>query len=244
MDGTGLHLVQGFTSDHELLSAAVNSIAYQLVPESYWTPEPMSRPLLCNAMNFQSAQTLNGLNHATAFVSSILGRKNLLWFTPGVPWLTYYAPFSAIDCLSDFTPQLQEVYGRLTAARVALYPIDPRGLYNDPAFSGETQGRAGMIVPGYSTRTDTESLEAFAKATGGKAYYDRNNLDAAMRDATATGAEYYALSYVPPISKYDGKYHTIKVTVDRPGLQLQYRQGYTSLDPAKVPAVPSAASSH
>jgi VWFA-related protein len=229
MDGSGLHMVQGFTSDPMLLLAAVNSIAYQLVPQSYVYP-PTGKILVCNAANYQSAQTLNGLNQATAFVSSIPGRKNLLWFTPGIPWLTYYAPFSGIDCLSDFTPQLQQIYGRLTAARVALYPIDPRGLYNEPAFSAGTPGSPGMIVPGYSTRIDTESLEAFAKATGGKAYSNRNDLDVAMHDAIATGGDYYALSYVPPLSKYDGKYHTIKVTVDRPGLQLQYRQGYTSLD--------------
>ena len=40
-------------------------------------------------------------------------------------------------------------------------------------------------LPGYSTRIDTESLEAFAKATGGKAYSNRNDLDVAMHDAIA-----------------------------------------------------------
>ena len=34
-------------------------------------------------------------------------------------------------------------------------------------------------------------------------------------------------------SKYDGKYHTIEVKVDRPGLQLHYREGYTSMDLAQ-----------
>ena len=48
-----------------------------------------------------------------------------------------------------------------------------------------------------------------------------------------TGSNYYSLSYVPPLSKYDGKYHTIEVEVDRPGLQLSYREGYTALDLAK-----------
>jgi hypothetical protein len=68
-----------------------------------------------------------------------------------------------------------------------------------------------------------------AKATGGKAHFN-NDLTGALREDTATGADYYALSYIPPLSKYDGKYHTIEVKVDRPGLQLEYRRGYTSLD--------------
>jgi hypothetical protein len=72
-----------------------------------------------------------------------------------------------------------------------------------------------------------------AENTGGVAYYNRNDIDAAMGEAIATGADYYSLSYIPPPSKYDGKYHTIEVKVDRPGLHLSYREGYTALDLAK-----------
>ena len=70
----------------------------------------------------------------------------------------------------------------------------------------------------------------FARNTGGKAYYDRNDLDGAIGEAIASGSDYYSLSYVPPLSNYDGKYHTISVKVDRPGLNLLYREGYTGLD--------------
>jgi len=55
-------------------------------------------------------------------------------------------------------------------------------------------------------------------------------------EAIATGADYYSLSYVPPLSKSDGKYHTINVKVDRPGVHLQYREGYTALDAAQPKA--------
>ena len=73
-------------------------------------------------------------------------------------------------------------------------------------------------------------MQDFANNTGGKAYYDRNDLDGAIGEAIANGSDYYSLSYVPPLSKYDGKYHTIDVKVDRPGLNLTYREGYTDLD--------------
>jgi VWFA-related protein len=234
MDEGGLHLLQGVTSDQKLLLAAVNSVAFQIVPESRWDPpSPPERPnilLLCNAMNFQSARALNALNQIALFVSGIPGRKNLIWFTPGTAWLTHYVPFSQLECLNDFTPQLQQVYGRLSAARAAIYPIDPRGLFNDQAFSASTPGRTGMTTPGFSSRQDTESLEDMARATGGKAHYSNNDLAGALQEDSTTGADYYALSYVPPLSKYDGKYHTIEVSVDRPGVQLEYRRGYTSLD--------------
>ena len=70
MNGSGLRTVQGFTSNRELLPAAVNSVTFQRVVESKWDPPeapfpagvPRERPnytMLCNAMNFQSAQALN-----------------------------------------------------------------------------------------------------------------------------------------------------------------------------------------
>ncbi len=226
MDGSGLHTLQGFTADRELLEAAVNSATYQRVADSKWDPPdaptlpgvPPEKPnftMLCNAMNFQSAQALNALNQMTLFVSGIPGRKNLMWFTVGVPWLTNHVAFSGsanLSCVSDFTPQLQAVYGRLTTERVALYPIDPRGVLLRPDLDGNV------------------SLDDMAKATGGKPHYGNNDLAGLLRDDATAGADYYALSYVPPLSKYDGKYHKIEVAVDRPGVQLEYRRGYTSLD--------------
>jgi hypothetical protein len=77
---------------------------------------------------------------------------------------------------------------------------------------------------------DHVSVQDFAKNTGGRAFYDRNDLDAAIAEAIANGTDYYSLSYVPPLSKYDGKYHTISVKADRPGLNLIYREGYTAMD--------------
>jgi VWFA-related protein len=226
IDGSGLRMLQGFTSDRELLMAAVNSATYQRVAESKWDPPdsvpvpglPREEPnftMLCNAMNFQSAQALNALNQLALFVSGVAGRKNVMWFTKGVPWLTQYQPFSRsqnLVCLSDYTRQLQAVYGRLTAERVALYPINPVGVRGEGQMSG-----------------NYDSLEDLAKETGGKAHFD-NDFAGALKEDAAAGADYYALSYVPPLSKYDGKYHTIEVKVDRPGVQLEYRRGYTSLD--------------
>ena len=36
----------------------------------------------------------------------------------------------------------------------------------------------------------------------------------------------YTLSFVPPRQALDGHYHTITVKLSRPGLHLNYRQGY------------------
>ena len=72
------------------------------------------------------------------------------------------------------------------------------------------------------------------KPPAGSAYYNRNDLDGAIRESIAANSDYYAISYSPPLAGYDGKYHTISVKVNRPDLQLSYRRGYTSLDLAKL----------
>jgi hypothetical protein len=194
-------------------------------------------PVLCNAMNYQSTQVLNALQQAALFANGVPGRKNLLWFTPGVAWLTNYTPFGqyqVIGCMTDYTQQLQKVYGRLAASRVALYPIDPRGVLvvqmDDP--ERHAPQRLGDVSKffGIAAYTDNISLDDMAKATGGKPRYGNNDLAGLLKEDAANGADYYALSYTPPLSKYDGKYHTIEVKVGRPGVSLEYRRGYTSLD--------------
>ncbi len=83
-------------------------------------------------------------------------------------------------------------------------------------------------------------MENIADATGGQAFYNSNDLAAEIGSAIAIGTDSYSLSYVPPLAKHDGQYHKISVTVDRPGIRLVYRKGYTAIDPAKVPK-PTAA---
>jgi len=212
---TGLHIVQGFTSDRDLLLAAVNSIKPESVPGTYLPPGRPDQAEYCMAMNTQSQMTTDALEAVAAFVSGIKGRKNLIWFTPGIPWLT------GGGC-ADYTPQLHKAYSLLTAARVAVDPVDPRGLV---ACTGPCGPNVGPNVS-----ADELSAENIAESTGGKAYFNRNDLDAEVGEAIATGSDYYSLSYIPPLSKYDGNYHSIDVKVARPGLHLQYREGYTALD--------------
>ncbi|HEV2646940.1 MAG TPA: hypothetical protein VGU46_11300 [Acidobacteriaceae bacterium] len=82
-------------------------------------------------------------------------------------------------------------------------------------------------------------MEDLADATGGQAFYNTNDLATAIGKAIAAGTDSYALSYIPPQPKYNGQYHKINVTVDRPGIHLTYRKGYTSIDPAKTPPPPA-----
>ena len=81
-------------------------------------------------------------------------------------------------------------------------------------------------------------MESIAEATGGAAYYNVNDLASLIAQAVDKGSNYYTLSYIPPGTKYDWGHHSIKVSVDQPGLHLVYRQSYDAVDPATIKPMP------
>jgi VWFA-related protein len=246
--GSDLQVVQGFTADKSVLLAAMKGASYKPTAAAY--VESPDAPLAewCKAANEQSELTLSGLKKVAGYLSGIMGKKNLIWFTSGIPWLTNYPKFSRALCLVDHTEDLHKALALLIAAEVPVYPVDPRGMFTDSASSAMSDSFASRTGLDLATQTaefsadssaDHDSLQAIADATGGVPYFNRNDVDASVAEAIQTGADYYSLSYFPPLTKYDGKYHTIEVKLDRPGLHLQYRPGYTAVDVSE-PAPPSA----
>jgi len=165
--------------------------------------------------------TVDAMDEIAVYVSGIKGRKNLIWITPGMPvQLVRDGGYGWSGGPPDMglVHRLMDAYELLTRAQVAICPVDPRGV-------GPRMGMNTMLA------------EQVAAESGGTAYYNTNDLAAAVGKAIATGSEYYTLSYIPPGSKDDNRFHHIWVGVDRPGVQLVYRKGYDSEDPLSAHAV-------
>ena len=257
--GRELRVVQGFTTDRTVLLGAVTAIQPNTVIDQSVQPAIIMPPLngtprndcescrslqrVCDILNTRSTTTLDALDAIAAFGSGIKGRKNLLWFTTGLPQITAFNWVYNImraggwtPTLVDYTSNLQRAYGLLAAAQVAVYPIDPRGL------GGNTAGTVGELMLGDAPLEEmpqyilnaNASIKEIAENTGGLAYYGRNDMDAAIGEAIDSGAHSYSLSYVPPSSK-EGKNHKVEIAVDRPGLRLQYRQNYTTVALSEPP---------
>jgi hypothetical protein len=81
------------------------------------------------------------------------------------------------------------------------------------------------------------AMQQIAEATGGKAYFGRNDLDAAIAEGIEAARISYTLAFYLPDNERDNKFHALKVKADRAGLQLYFRQGYyagdTDLPPEK-----------
>jgi hypothetical protein len=73
-------------------------------------------------------------------------------------------------------------------------------------------------------------MDILAEQTGGKAYYDSNDLMQAITDVLRAGSNYYTLVYSTTNTKWNGEYRSIKVLVDRPNMILRHKQGYYALN--------------
>jgi VWFA-related protein len=218
---TGLHTLQPFTSDRDALLTAIDTQRQQINPEQLGLG-----PTITSWVRKQT--TADGLNQIATYVSGIKGRKNLFWFTAGMPVnLLRDGGYGWPDGPGDMTMvhRLMDTYELLTAAQVAVYPVN--------------QGVGALNMKSLK-------LEAVAEDMGGEAIYNTNDLSAPLAKAIDKGSQFYSLSYIPPKQTDDGHYHHISVVLDQPKLHLVYRKGYnaerlpTVDNPAPGPALMKA----
>jgi len=233
---SGLHMLQGFTTDRDSLLRAVHN-----------NRTDVGSDLVRHTTDWY---TIDALNQIAAYVAGIKGRKNLLWFTPGMPVDLmrdggYAWPPEQLNNASrggssrggvfgndtagpdmGLVHRLMDVYERFTAEQIAVSPVDPRGII-----------RMSMA---------TLKVEEVAQDSGGEAFYNSNDLKGEISKAIADGSQFYTLTYIPPMLTDDNRYHHLKVEVDQPGLHLVYRKGYnaervpTADAPAPGPALMKA----
>jgi VWFA-related protein len=244
--GSNLRTLQGITSEPSLLSAALDTFDYNT------EGQVSTYNQFCAQAEMRVRMTMEALNQIASSTSGIKGKKNLLWFSVGIPWLT--DPSARAECLPDYNEPLLKVYGLLTAAQIAIYPIDARGVPTMPnAFITSTgvlwAGIPQLPAPAYikatqdwmtSTAEQHLAMEDWAEKTGGAAFYNSNDLASLIGKDVDAGANYYTLSYVPP-GGYNWAHHGIKVVLDKPGLHLVYRESYDAVDPATIKPAPELA---
>ena len=168
-----------------------------------------------------------GERYATAFLTlrrvaqAVIGHpghKNMIWIGRGFPSIIM-ADYP-LDTENRINNAVQDCVNTLRDARVTLYTIDPAGLQADPAAYGEGAAFNDPFGGNYQ-------FARLATATGGKALYGRNDVDAEIGTAIRDGAAFYTLTYRPTNESASlQKFRRIKVTVDRPGLTVTTREGY------------------
>jgi VWFA-related protein len=200
-------------------------------------------------LNFQSFQqrlaityTLQGMQQVAQALAGFPGRKSLIWASGGFPFSvsdnTMQLAPAGRDSLVDVLPMYEHTWQLLNDAQIALYPVDVRGLQVVSMAGPSIRNPGTNYARNMSWRQmDTQStLQTFASMTGGRAYYNSNDLVKGFRDAVRDSAEYYMLGYYLDRSKTKRGWRKLAVKVKRDHVDVRARSGFfvtnATVDPA------------
>lgn len=191
-------LLQNFTTDRALLQSAASRALVRL-----FQPDPYRDDLAT-------------LHEIAGTLSQIPGRKNLLWYSGGTRVSFDLQAMVTQPAVQRSNAVVRQVYDELEAGRIAVFPIDARGL---------------TVASNPGDFFQHSVMNEVADATGGHAFYNTNGLAAAASRVLGDDGFFYTLTYSPSNYKPDHRFHPVHVTVDRPDIKLSYRAGYFSDNP-------------
>lgn len=248
-----LSLLQGFTSDPEMLRAAVSKKNNDM-NASLFLADPVSggnstKQGADTRYIFRREHTLDALNQLGRYLAGFPGRKNLIWFSASFPFsvLPAGAERRAESVGSD--DEFKETVNLLANNQVSVYPINAHGIITNSWFDASNHGAATVLSSNQSLATSIDrtsstaaalrgSMTDIADPTGGKAFTSTNDLKGIVAQAIDAGSNYYTLTYSPTSRNWNGQYRKIEIQLDRPALNLAYRRGYYAIDP-NAPAHPT-----
>jgi len=173
----------------------------------------------------EAESSLRGLDELIRRMGVLPGERNVVLISPG--FLT--------DTLK---PRWGAIVDRAIRENVIINTFDARGLYTiDPAGDISKGPRLAPADPQVLAVKSlimneelfhlTEVLSDTAQATGGVYFHNSNDLDEGFRKVGALPQVYYVLGFSPSRLKYDGSFHSIKVSLTAHGpYSLQARHGY------------------
>jgi VWFA-related protein len=185
----------------------------------------------------QGYATTNGLMAIVSTLRQLPGRKSLIFFSEGLA----------------LPPAVQRLFvGVIDAANranVSIYTMDAAGLrteseqakirdqVNRAAGAGtgilsRPTGDRAPLTRGLEQNEDTlrqdphTGLAELAHDTGGMFFESTNNLSDGFQQIETDLRNYYLIGYTSSNETYDGRFRTIHVKVQRPGVTVASRKGY------------------
>jgi VWFA-related protein len=253
--GSRLRLVQDFTTDPAVLQEALKKVTMHssmLNQDPNSSDDPfgdLSSLAAQSITDFQAEEaafmmdirvniTVEALKSIGRNVAGFPGRKNLIWLSGAFPF--YLAPDSGLTnpfvAQRQYAGQIQGAATILTDSQVAVYPVDARGLVGslmpDASVRGPSGRNPGPAIASQMARASADlqsshdSMNEIAQQTGGRAFYNRNDIDHAIALSVQDGGSYYSIGYYPEDKHWDGKFRKIEVKLTRKDLHVRSRRGY------------------
>lgn len=140
----------------------------------------------------------------------IPGYKNIIFFSAGLSRSLLY---------DRNDPGVREAYQDMSKEL---------GSSNSPVYAVNTAGTAAHL--GSTTQKGDHALELLSNSSGGKYYENVDYYETIAADIQKATSNYYVLGYSID-EKWDGKFHEIKVKVNREGCEVHAQSGYFNPKP-------------
>ena len=268
-----LRMVQGFTANVGELEAALKQGKSNPQPSPILDPESdaeldatigdmatmgASSDALAEMQQFEAdlttlqtdqrvKMTLAALQQLARYLSAVPGRKNLIWFSGSFP-LTIDPDMNLQDTLEDtriYLPQLQETIRMLAAARVAVYPVDARGLMTLPSEDISQNPSTNLVSGSSFSRSSRRSRATRTISTANLPNPGKDDAkflqqtaaeQATMQEiALATGGKYYVNTNglkeaVADAIENGSSYYTLGYVPLREGFHGEFRKIEVKVD--------------
>jgi VWFA-related protein len=157
-------------------------------------------------------------------LEKIQEKKSLLYFSGGI----------SRDGIEN-QASLRAAVNAAVRANLAIYSVDTRGLQAispvGDATTGSLRGQGayngGALLNNMNSNfASQEVMATLSSDTGGKAFFDSNDFAPAFAQVQKDSSAYYAIGFHSSNPARDGKYRKLSIKVNKPGVKLEYRQGY------------------
>jgi VWFA-related protein len=209
----------------------------QTVAQAMAQAEPIVRGMASTALTFGDRDTRLSLDILKGLVrrmGALPGSRSIVMISPGF-YLT-----------QDHRADESDLFDKAIHANVTINSLDARGLFtiipggdaSTPAGFASTSPLKNQMVTA-SAMANEDVMAELASATGGAFFHNNNDFGEGLDRIAAQPEFIYILGFTPQNLKFDGSYHTLKVTLVKgiSGYQLQARRGYFvqrhALDPAE-----------
>jgi VWFA-related protein len=189
----------------------------------------------------RAALTLKAFESIANHVAPAPGRKSLVWISGSFPF-TLGVTQKDFESMAGDSPNRERgsfqvlfdlAMRAVNNADLAIYPVDARGLVLPTGYDASNSADNLRDIARNTQARETPNLDTMknlANKSGGRAFFNTNDLENAIRAALDDGRVTYTLGFYPT-SEPDNKFHALNLRVRRNGVSLHYRQGYLALAP-------------
>ena len=162
--------------------------------------------------------TLATIKEVVGRMANLPGQRTLILVSPGF-----------VSIAPEALGWESQVMDLAVQSNVTINALDARGLYTGVTDISE-RGAGQIIDPTHlAAMTRAEGvMSELADGTGGAFFHNSNDLGAGFKSLTDAPEIVYVLELSLDGVKPDGSYHRVEVKVDREGMQIKARKGYSA----------------